>query len=281
MANPSVSFVCEDTILVSYPKSGRTWLRMMLAKILKDTGMDTNKNEMILCVHKNYDDLIRIHGNRKKIIFLIRDPGDIVVSQYRELESNNLFSGPKPTISRFIRGVYIKSGSRGTGGVPASKDGVRRFGIHEIINYMNEWFSEFRYIKDYKIITYEEMKENTHSVLNEVIQFVGYKCDKKHIDAAIEYGSFSNMKMIEQGEIDKNCLRIDLKSMIPKAKDDPNLLRGYKGNFGKGKKASRIRKGKIGSYREELHNVDVSYIDAIKKAYLRLPLTITTRGITY
>ena len=277
----SVSFICKDTILVSYPKSGRTWLRMMLAKILKDTGIDTDKNEMILCVHKNYNDLVRSYGNSKKIIFLIRDPADIVVSQYRELESNNSFSGPKPTISRFIRGIYVKPDSRGTGGIPVSKDGVRRSGINEIIKYMNEWFSDLRSVKDYKIITYEEMKKDTYSVLSEVVKFIGYECDKEHIDAAVEYGSFSNMKMIEQGEINKNSLDIDLKSMIYKNKDDPNLLRKYKGNFGKSDKVNRVRKGKVGSYCEELGRVDKLYVDASKRNFLHLPLSLKIRGVEY
>ena len=27
-----IQFIVKDTVLVSYPKSGRTWLRMMMAK---------------------------------------------------------------------------------------------------------------------------------------------------------------------------------------------------------------------------------------------------------
>ena len=89
------------------------------------------------------------------------------------------------------------------------------------------------------------------------------------------------MKMIEQGEINKNSLDIDLKSMIYKNKDDPNLLRKYKGNFGKSDKVNRVRKGKVGSYCEELGRVDKLYVDASKRNFLHLPLSLKIRGVEY
>jgi len=270
-----INLVCKDTILVSYPKSGRTWLRMMLAKILKDTGVDTDKNEMILCTHKNYNDVVRDYGKDKKIIFLIRDPGDVVVSQFRELEANTALNGPNgdtPTISRFLRGVYVKPTSASTGGMPIMKDGTRRAGIIATIQYMNEWFTSLRDVKEYKIITYEEMKKDAFSVLKEVVEFIGYDCDDKHIEASVEYSSFSNMKKIEE-ELVKNSRLV--------GPHHSNLLRKYKGNFGKSQKVTRVRKGKVGSYREELHGVDISYIKAAKTRYLHLPLAIKIRGINY
>lgn len=281
----NINFICKDTILVSYPKSGRTWLRMMLAKILKDTGVDTDKNEMILCTHKNYNDIVKDYGKDKKIIFLIRDPGDVVVSQFRELEATKPWRpNEAPTISRFIRGIFIREGSVGTGGMPRSKDGVRRAGINALVNYMNEWFSDLRNVNESKIITYEEMKEDAFSVLKEVIEFIGYKCDDKDIKNAVEYASFPNMRKIEEDSINEN--NAGTEDFIRKLKkhekrDNKNLLRKYKGNFGKEKQVSRVRQGKVRGYVNELGKDDVLYINDTKKRTLHLPLKLKLRGIRY
>ena len=280
-----INLVCKDVILVSYPKSGRTWLRMMLAKILKDTGVDTDKNEMILCTHKNYNDIVKDYGKDKKIIFLIRDPGDVVVSQFRELEATKPWRlNEAPTISRFIRGIFIREGSVGTGGMPRSKDGVRRAGINALVSYMNKWFSDLRNVNESKIITYEEMKEDTFSVLKEVIEFIGYKCDDKDIKNAVEYASFSNMRKIEEDSINEN--NAGTEDFIRKLKkhekrDNKNLLRKYKGNFGKEKQVSRVRQGKVRGYISELEQDDVLYINILKKQFLRLPLKLKLRGVKY
>jgi len=280
-----INLVCKDVILVSYPKSGRTWLRMMLAKILKDTGVDTDKNEMILCTHKNYNDIVKDYGKDKKIIFLIRDPGDVVVSQFRELEIAKPWQLSKaPSISRFIRGIFIREGSVGTGGMPRSKDGVRRAGINALVDYMNEWFSDLRNVNESKIITYEEMKEDAFSVLKEVIEFIGYECGDKDIKNAVEYASFPNMRKIEEDSINEN--NAGTEDFIRKLKkhekrDNKNLLRKYKGNFGKEKQVSRVRRGEVRGYLDELSEKDIAYIDDAKKYLLQLPLKLKLRGVRY
>ena len=276
----NINFICKDTILVSYPKSGRTWLRMMLAKILKDTGVDIDKNEMILCTHKNYNDVVRDYGKDKKIIFLIRDPGDVVVSQFRELEIAQPWQLNKaPTISRFIR-----EGSGDILGMPQFKDGVRRAGINALLSYMNEWFSDLKNVNESKIITYEEMKEDAFSILKEVVEFMGYGCDDEDIKNAVEYASFSNMRKVEEDSINENNTgREDFIHKLKKheKRDNKNLLRKYKGNFGKGKQASRVRQGKVRGYVNELGKDDVLYINDTKKRTLHLPLRLKLRGVRY
>ena len=42
-----LKYFIKDTVLVSYPKSGRTWLRMILARTLHLMNEDTNKVEFL------------------------------------------------------------------------------------------------------------------------------------------------------------------------------------------------------------------------------------------
>lgn len=282
-----INFVCKNAILVSYPKSGRTWLRMMLAKILKDTGIDTDKNEMILCTHKNCNDIYKDYGKEKRIVLLIRDPGDVVVSQFHELRINKSWQLglPNTTISQFIRGFSVKKTNTYTiaDAIAPDKSGQRRFGINSVIDYMNEWFMDLKNIKEHKIITYEEMKKDTFSVLKEVVEFVGYECDDEHIRTAVEYSSFSNMRKIEEEQIENsNGLGLPFHKLKKHGnKENPNLLRKYKGNFGKSKQATRVRRGKVRGYLDELSESDIAYINDSKKYLLHLPLKLILRGIKY
>ena len=97
----------EVISIVSFPKSGRTWLRQMLCHYthcsidLKPGRPDRLPKKILpantdlpgilfihedLPLHKPPDDLNRDKGSyrRKRVVFLTRDPRDIVVSAYFE-----------------------------------------------------------------------------------------------------------------------------------------------------------------------------------------------------
>ena len=91
--------------IISFPKSGRTWLRMLLGKaVCRKYGLDEN---LMVNTYKltgaagispvifTHDDSSIKHGHRhdrletdksryrnQKVIFLIRDPRDVIVSCY-------------------------------------------------------------------------------------------------------------------------------------------------------------------------------------------------------
>ena len=95
-----------DVVILSYPKCGRTWLRIMLGKSLAlHYGLgDVNylANDLLagtdsksLRIRVSHDDnphwkeparLSRRKGRyrRQKVVFLVRDPRDVVVSMYFE-----------------------------------------------------------------------------------------------------------------------------------------------------------------------------------------------------
>src|SRR3989344_8006076 len=49
----SKTLFIDDVYLISYPKAGRTWVRVMLAKLLNLMGGDSNKLELIRLSHDN------------------------------------------------------------------------------------------------------------------------------------------------------------------------------------------------------------------------------------
>lgn len=94
----------NDYYIVSYPRSGNTWLRAMVAELLygqsgksikdiqhyvPDIHVATPRNWMIASpfrVFKSHErplDIRNFTPNRKKVIYLIRDPRDVVISYCR------------------------------------------------------------------------------------------------------------------------------------------------------------------------------------------------------
>ena len=116
-------------MLISFPKSGRTWVRMMLAKMLNDMGYDVKHHEMMMSVHYDVNKAMSTFTENSNILFMFRDPRDVVVSYYCE-ESLRRKRYSK-SISEFIRD--------------------NNYGIEKVINYCNTWinnkskFNQFKF----------------------------------------------------------------------------------------------------------------------------------------
>ena len=98
-----------DVYLISYPKCGRTWLRLMIGKTITTHFNLPDKEEILLLrwksrIHPQVEHITVIHDDRpmqktpdeletskkqfadKKVIFLVRDPRDVIISSYFELK---------------------------------------------------------------------------------------------------------------------------------------------------------------------------------------------------
>lgn len=242
----------EKIFLISFPKSGRTWLRILIGYIIA---------KQFKIPFRNYGDLIEVtelmsktpHGSilyikhdddpfwktpkeletdkkkylNSKVIFLARDPRDILISSYFEKTKRNKNSLQKYHGSLHDY-IYTDIG-----------------GFNTIIKYYNIW-AENRFVpKKFLLVRYEDLKQNTQKELKTILEFIGLKnINPTIINNAVEYASFENMQHAErQGS---GSWRL--------SPGDKNDIDSYK-----------TRKGKIEGYKDYLNEKEIEYLNNLMK----------------
>jgi hypothetical protein len=231
-----------DVLLISYPKCGRTWLRMMISRALELHTGARESDPLATDVMRGADDpgLPRIRVSHdgsphwktpravrrskrryrsKKVLFLVRDPRDVVVSMYFE-RSRRERAYSKP-LADFLHE------SRGS--------------LDTIIEYYNVWYRARRVPRDFAIVRYEDMQADAVKELRRVLDFLGLPdVSDTHVRQAVEFGSFENMRALEEtGAVRSGRLR-------PRDAGDVESF--------------KTRRGKVGGY--------VDYLDAEQVAWI-------------
>lgn len=235
---------------VSFPKSGRTWVQVMVAHVYHQlTGLEmetllkqkrrsriydyhSGKRLPYLHVGHGYKHWQICQGNffptrrykGARIALLVRDPRDVLVSHYyfqrfqlQKFDSN---------LHEFIHHPFREEK---VGRQPSV------FGLQPILNYVNAWVEHQEFFDKFQVFTYESFKEDTHGNLQKLVTFVGLDVSDEVVNKAVEYGSFENMRKLEtNGELDWIGL--------PNASDPRGL---------------KTRRGRVGGYREELSKEDL------------------------
>ena len=239
-----------DAYIISFPKSGRTWIRMLLAQTIslkKGTKLNLDLYKTTLgdkslpniatdprtAISKKLRPRsleIERKFRNKKIIFLARDPRDVMASFYFEWTRRRNFRYQKG-ISSFIREEST---------------------LKQAIGFMNLWTAEMQKRKDdFVFITYEDLHNDPSRELRKVVDFLGISISDEIIDKAVENSSFKNMLAMEKGNRFKGDHRLQAV--------DPNDRQSYK-----------MRRGIVGGYKEHFSQEDISYMD--QKLQLLNPL---------
>ena len=235
------AWLVSDAYILSFPRSGRTWTKVMLSKLL---SLKYNLNMKSIYLYRNTlfskaPNVVSEHPmepdypvsypypklgvskkfKKKKIILLFRDPRDLVVSNYYEYtKRKKIWQGE---LSNFIRQPYT---------------------LLRIIEFMNLWHQEIKKKEmDILVLKYERTKENPFQELKKVSNFLGINASDEMINEAVNYGSIENMRKLEV----KDHFKHD--KLRPADIDDINTY--------------KVRKARAGSYKEELSEEDISYLN--------------------
>ena len=187
--------------IVSFPRSGRTWLRVMLGKACCDlmgvddrylispskSGKRSRPYSLPRFAHCGTDkggmeSLKRYSSkNPEKIILLVRNPWAVVRSYKKYLLSHprqNLRKQGDISVSEFIRS--------------------KKYGLEKVVTFYNNWFEDQDKPDEFMVITYEDMKADPATTLREIVDFLEWPDVPDSVIAdAVEFSSLENMKKME------------------------------------------------------------------------------------
>jgi hypothetical protein len=163
----------------------------------------------------------------KRVVLLVRDPADVVVSYYFEYTRRRTVFNPAQfnpfdgNISTFLR--------------------QERGGLDSILAFYQQWAEHKHVPASFLLVRYEDMHTAPKQQLRRFLDFIGLQdVDDALIDDAVEYGRFDNMRQLEQHN------RLNSERLRPGNPDDPE---SYK-----------TRSGQIGAYTKYLTPADIDYI---------------------
>ncbi len=181
-----------DTFIVSYPKSGNTWVRFLLANTILGDRVATfhDLDELVPDVHK-YRARIELTWKRRLIkthyafcshyprfVYICRDGRDALVSFYHYQMQRGQFSG---SFSEFIR-------SRQT----------NIFGRWRWHEHVSEALREKdRRPDDVIFLRYEDMLSDPFAVAPDLVAFCGIEASSDRVANAVRNCSFEKLRDIE------------------------------------------------------------------------------------
>ena len=190
----------KDVMLVSYPKSGNTWLRALVAHLVgvrQSLGeMDHLVPDVYACNGRELRNayrfpcsgrLIKSHesfrATYKRLILLVRDPRDVCVSYYHYLGNILRSFDPDRTSLQDFVGMFVAGGF----------DDYGTWGEHT-----NSWLAAES--ADLLLLKYEDLLADAPGSLARTCKFLGLDDDSAAILKAVEDCSLDRLREKEEQE---------------------------------------------------------------------------------
>ncbi len=183
----------DDVFIVSYPKSGNTWMRFLIGNYLTGNECTFENCHRISpdihmnpehCANVNRPRFIKSHAPYRpqysNIVYIVRDGRDVAVSYYYHCIRNDQI-GPDTPFRSFVE--MFNEGE------------VDDFGVWG--EHVMGWIENAGSIL---LVRYEDLQEDAESELRRVLEFAGIEVQKKRLTSAVEASSFENMKKTEVKE---------------------------------------------------------------------------------
>lgn len=245
-----------DVIVISRAKSGRTWLRAMLSRLYQNRhGLPENELLESDNFHRAVPAIPKfafVHGQGldevldddpsprwmqgKKIIFLVRNPLDVAVSEY--FQSTRRASSGK----REMLGIESQ-----TPMFDFVMDGP--LGLRAVIPFMNDWQRRIELLGSPALtLRYEDMRADPHDGLRRISDFLGAEFTEAEIDDAVEQNTVENLREKERTNFYNN------KRLSARDPNDPDSF--------------KVRRAKVGGYRDYFEPAQIAAMEAYVAARL-------------
>lgn len=178
----------DDVFIVSYPKSGNTWVRFLVGNYITENKLDfINSNDFIPDMHAHPEKCEALTGQRimkshfdftpefKNVIYVVRDGRDVAVSYYY-FYLKYVFNkeNAKPNFHEYSK-LFLEGGIA--------------FGRWD--RHVNSWLD--KHPERFLLLRYEDIMDNTEKALKDILLFIYGTYDEERIKKAVEASRFERM----------------------------------------------------------------------------------------
>lgn len=189
--NRKADLLLDCVFLVSFPKSGNTWVRFMIANLYNEMEPRFNEidfhniHEIVPELEKplkfkfgNLPKIIKTHQEYKKkfncAILILRNPYDALYSYFQYINGEKKLN---LSLSEIIN--------------------HNKFGIEAIVNHTDSYIKN---CNELHIVTYEQLHSDPFKYFKNICLFIGIECNDECINNAVNKSSFESMRRIEQAK---------------------------------------------------------------------------------
>jgi sulfotransferase family protein len=196
VAARSLTVLPSDVFLVSYPRSGNTWLRFLVANALRPDARATfpTFGEVVPDIYDEPDSallrwppprVLKSHepfdGRYRRVLYLVRHPADVAVSYHHYLIKMRVFP-PGHEIASFVDGFL--------GG---KLDDFGTWGDH-----VRGWLDARDGLERFVLLRYEDLRAAPGEALRAMLDLIGADVDDETIAAAVQRSGADELRRIER-----------------------------------------------------------------------------------
>jgi Sulfotransferase domain len=189
----------DDVFLTSYPRSGNTWTRFLVGNLVHQNEPVTflNLERLVpdMYIHSDRDmremprpRIIKSHEcfdpRYKRIVYIIRDPRDVAVSNYHwELKKGSFPDGypMQEFIPRWMDAYYWSR-------------------LGSWADHVTSWLSTRENRPDFVMIRYEDLMSDAKRELAKVAALLGIEPTPERLARTVELSSADRMRQLENSE---------------------------------------------------------------------------------
>ncbi|MFZ0955272.1 MAG: sulfotransferase domain-containing protein [Candidatus Sulfotelmatobacter sp.] len=194
-----ITIFTDDVFLTSYPRSGNTWTRFLVGNLVYQNEPVTflTVERLVPDMYKSSDRVLRnlprprilkshecFDPRYKKVIYIVRDPRDVAVSNYHwELKLRSVRDGfpIEDFVPRWME--------------PQFWPRIGSWGDH-----VTSWLSTRQGNKGFLLLRYEDLKQDPQRALARVAEFLGIEPSTDRLNRAVDLSSAENMRKLEKQE---------------------------------------------------------------------------------
>ncbi len=249
-------------LIIGHPKSGNTWLKVMISRLYQlrynlpeSTLINTDEFARKIPeiprlaatnAHYSYEGevgkLLACGATdnplrHKPVLFLARNPIDIAVSWFHQFTKRQS-RAKQELINHFVDNPVDRR-------TVQMWDFVRYsdIGLPSLIEYQNTWARNVQALEHGMLVRYEELRAKPVLTLHAITQLMGEEFSLDEISDAVEWGSFDNLQKLEtSGTFSQGGMKLV-------NANDPSTF--------------KVRRGKVGGYREDFEAAQVAELEAL------------------